>query len=236
MSETASCGQADPVRGTAHLGRAPQQSRSREKVGRILATTARLLEQRPYEEIGTKLIAAQAGVSVGILYRFFADKGAIVASLATDWMDRLVHIFDETAAEPLPPDPVELFRRLIDVYAEFHRRQPGFRQVRYGGRLLPLGALEAESKENDRKLAQRLHDVLTRGYGLPDTAETRRRTYIAIILANRMLDLAFRDDPVGDREVLTETVRLIAGYLDVPGRPDSCAAPAGRPGRPAGRA
>src|SRR5215471_3682199 len=72
----AQAGGAQP--GGAHLGRAPQQSRSREKVARILATTARLLEQRPYEEIGTKLIAAEAGVSVGILYRFFPDKEAIV--------------------------------------------------------------------------------------------------------------------------------------------------------------
>src|SRR5260370_42537247 len=44
--------------GGAHLGRAPQQSRSREKVARILATTARLLDQLPYDEIAPKLIGA----------------------------------------------------------------------------------------------------------------------------------------------------------------------------------
>jgi AcrR family transcriptional regulator len=54
--------------------RAPQQQRSREKVERILAATARLLERygdhpQADEQFGTKQIAAEAGVSVGTLYR-----------------------------------------------------------------------------------------------------------------------------------------------------------------------
>lgn len=205
-------------------------------MARILATTARLLEQRPYEEVGTKLIAAQAGVSVGILYRFFPDKEAIVASLVVDWMDRFVRIFDETAVEPLPADPVDLLRRLIGVYAGFFRSEPGFRQVWYSGsRLLPAGSLQAEGRENDRQLAQRLHGVLTRGYGMADTEQTRRSSYIAVVLADRMLDLAFRDNPDGDPDILAETVRVLARYLDVPSREGDRAAAGGQPGEPGNR-
>jgi AcrR family transcriptional regulator len=208
----------------------PQQSRSREKVARILATTARLLEQRPYDEIGTKLIAAEAGVSVGILYRFFPDKEAIVASLVVDWMDRFVQIFDETTTAPLPADPVDLLGRLIGGYADFFRSQPGFRQVWYGSRLLPAGSLDAEGRDNDRQLAQRLHGVLTRGYGMADTEQTRRSSYVAVVLADRMLDVAFRDNPAGDPDILTETVRVLARYLDVPSRGGDRAGAGGQAG------
>jgi hypothetical protein len=112
--------------GGAHLGRMPQQSRSREKVARILATTARLLEQRPYEEIGTKLIAA-------------------------------------------------------------------------------------------------------------DTEQTRRSSYVAVILADRMLDLAFRDNREGGQDILADTVRVLARYLDVPSRGGAGAGVAERPHEPGER-
>ncbi|MFG2125412.1 helix-turn-helix domain-containing protein [Streptomyces sp. NPDC048710] len=46
--------------------------------------TAALLEATPYDDLGTKLIAAEARVSVGVLYRYFADKEATVGSGTKD--------------------------------------------------------------------------------------------------------------------------------------------------------
>ena len=55
----------------------PRQARSRDKLDRILAATAELLQELSYDEVGTRLIAERAGVSVGSLYRFFPDKDSI---------------------------------------------------------------------------------------------------------------------------------------------------------------
>src|SRR5262245_14875230 len=50
-------------------------------VDRILDATTRVLATRGYAGASTNRVAAEAGVSVGSLYRYFADKDEIVAEL-----------------------------------------------------------------------------------------------------------------------------------------------------------
>jgi AcrR family transcriptional regulator len=185
----------------------PQQQRSRDKYERVLAATAALLEELPYEVIGTKLIASRAGVSVGSLYRFFVDKRAIVDALAQHWLDRLVEVMDEQLAE-LPPDPVALVDRLVDAYAMFWRAEPGFRKA-WSWVAVEPGA----SHRNDAELTDRLHAALTRRYGVPDDAGLRPRIELAIGVAEHLLDLAFKKDAEGDPQVLAELKILLARYL-----------------------
>ena len=59
----------------------PQQTRSRDKLDRILAAAAGLLAELPYQEVSTRLIAERAGVSVGSLYRYFPDRDSIAEAL-----------------------------------------------------------------------------------------------------------------------------------------------------------
>jgi AcrR family transcriptional regulator len=185
----------------------PQQQRSRDKYERVLAATAALLEELPYEAIGTKLIAGRAGVSVGSLYRFFVDKQAIVEALARHWLDRLVEVMDEQLAE-LPSDPVAMVDRLVDAYTLFWRAEPGFRQAWSWVRVEP-GA----GHENDVQLTDRLHTALTRRYGVPDDPALRPRIELSIGIAENLLNLAFKRDPEGDPQVLAELKILLARYL-----------------------
>src|SRR2546429_7721084 len=101
----------------------PRQQRSRDKYERVLAATAALLEELPYEAIGTKLIASRAGVAVGSLYRFFVDKQAIVDALAEHWLDRLVGGVGGPPTDP-PGDPDELIARRLGGYIGFWRGGP----------------------------------------------------------------------------------------------------------------
>lgn len=59
----------------------PVQARSREMRDRILTATAQVLAERGYAGLSTNRVAAQAGVSVGSLYRYFEDR--------TDLMEHL---------------------------------------------------------------------------------------------------------------------------------------------------
>lgn len=59
----------------------PVQKRSRETVASIVESCSRLLVQEPYHAITTDKIAEMAGVSIGSLYQFFANKEAIVAAV-----------------------------------------------------------------------------------------------------------------------------------------------------------
>ena len=189
----------------------PQQQRSREKVARILDATAALLETTSYDDLGTKLIAAEAGVSVGVLYRYFADKEAIVASLVRNWRRLDVQIAETVTAGPLPARSRELLEALITAYADRFRNEPGYRRIWYQGpRII---ALKDDARQTDQQIADRIHAALVRGYAMPDTGTTRRRVRLAVDVASNLLDLAFRDDPRGDPGILAEAALLLDRYL-----------------------
>ena len=59
----------------------PTQQRSRQMVEMILDGAARVLAERGYAEMTTNLVAQVAGVSVGSLYQYFANKDALLQAL-----------------------------------------------------------------------------------------------------------------------------------------------------------
>src|SRR5215470_7440039 len=202
--------------GTEAPGRAPRgeprQARSRDKLGRILAATAELLQEHRYDELGTRLIAERAGVSVGSLYRFFPDKDSIARALLLGWLDDVVGFIGWAPGGEVPDRPGAILDHLIDSYADFFRRQPGFRNAFYHAQRSP--ELEQAQRQNDRDLASRLHDLLRTGYGLSDPA-LAARCLIAVEVADHLLGLAFRDKPDGDATVVEEAKLLLRRYLGV---------------------
>ncbi|MGF1427288.1 TetR/AcrR family transcriptional regulator [Kitasatospora sp. LaBMicrA B282] len=191
--------------------REPQQERSREKVTRILAAATRLLAERPYEEIGTKLIAAEAGVSIGVLYRFFPDKLAIATTLMAHWIDDFTALTTTALAGPLPADARELTARVLDAHVHFRREQPAYRSLSHDGP--PLPALRGYDEAGERRLAGAIRTVLVRHYGYPDTPAFALRTELAVSTTGRLLGTAFRSDPQGDPAVLAEIRRMLDGWL-----------------------
>ena len=64
------------------LRRTPRQERSLQLIERVLDAADRLLASEDTVALTTTTIAAEAGVSVGALYQYFPDTGAIVAAVA----------------------------------------------------------------------------------------------------------------------------------------------------------
>ncbi|WP_426503903.1 TetR family transcriptional regulator [Dactylosporangium sp. McL0621] len=188
----------------------PQQQRSRDKRDRVLAAAAALLQEVPYDEIGTRQIADRAEVSVGSLYRFFPDKDAIFSALSATWLDKVLELMDAQLAAP-PPAIGALVDRIVEAFAEFFRAEPGYRQVSLGSQALrmPPGA----GAQNDEQLAGRLRAVLTGHYGVPDDGALGRRLLLVVRLTEFMLNQAFRTDPGGDPWVLAELKVLLRRYM-----------------------
>jgi AcrR family transcriptional regulator len=59
----------------------PRQIRGQERVTLILDVSEKLLLSKGYEALSTNAVAAEAGISIGSLYHFFADKVAILEAL-----------------------------------------------------------------------------------------------------------------------------------------------------------
>ena len=62
--------------------RIPRQARAEETVTTILEGAAQILEAGGLAAFTTNAVAERAGVSIGTLYQYFADKNALIRALA----------------------------------------------------------------------------------------------------------------------------------------------------------
>ncbi|MFF5989684.1 TetR/AcrR family transcriptional regulator [Prauserella flavalba] len=195
---------------TTPLRRQPVQQRSAKRVERMLDASAELLQEVGYEALTTTLIAKRAGVAVGSLYQFFPDKRAVVQALTQRNLDRFVAAVSERLGGGEHEHWWDVVDSLLDIYLQMHREVPGFSRVHFGD-VVDVRLLD-EQRTNNRVITDSLAALVARHVDL----EPERLTLpisIAVEAADGLLNFAFRNDPQGDPEVLTETKALIKGYL-----------------------
>lgn len=110
--------------------REPTQRRSRERVERILGCASALIEQKGSDVMRMSDVAETAGISIGSLYQYFPDKGAIIRTLA----ERYNLAGQICIAEGLQGvrDKVGLrkaFGELIDTYYAMFLAEPVMRDI-----------------------------------------------------------------------------------------------------------
>ena len=64
----------------------PKQSRSKEKVERILKASKQILSQNGLGGFTTNSVAEACGVTVGSIYQYFPNKEAIIIALYEEWL------------------------------------------------------------------------------------------------------------------------------------------------------
>lgn len=107
----------------------PKQTRSRRTVGKILDAAARVFAEAGYEGATTNRIAEVAGVSVGSLYQFFPNKGALLHALQREWLARVEN--EMGAALSLEPArSLEMvIAGVITAFETLDRERPGMLRV-----------------------------------------------------------------------------------------------------------
>ena len=132
-----------------NLRRTPQQARSQQRVEEILQATAELLVEEGYERLTTSAIAKRAGISVGSLYQFFANKDAVLQALARKYLEKMA-LLNETVFTPdaiYVPTPI-LLDRAVDALVDFGDRNQGFHQLFNSPGILPQLQVVAEEATN----------------------------------------------------------------------------------------
>jgi AcrR family transcriptional regulator len=187
--------------------RIPRQTRAEETVWAILEAAAQVLEAGGLGAFTTNAVAERAGVSIGTLYQYFADKQALLRALADREMRRTL----AAVATALRGDPQasveERVRAMVRAMVGAFRGRPRARKAVIQAVLAqgialemmaPIAAFLAQSKTDARPLAR-----LSR-----EQAFVMSRALMGVIRAAVLEEQPF----LGSKGFEDELVRLVLAY------------------------
>jgi AcrR family transcriptional regulator len=194
------------------LRRVPQQSRSRDRVERILDAAAGRVVDLGVEAVGTRSIAESAGVPVASLYQYFADKDDILLAL----VERDVEAMDARVQADLAALPRHTIRGIVEAtvaaFVAVYRERPAFVMIYLRGRTNT--AIQEFCRAHNRDVAAALFDLAS-DLGLLVAKADRRHAEIAVEMGDRLFQLAFESDMDGDDLVIDEAVSVLTAYLEL---------------------
>ena len=104
--------------------RIPRQIRAEETVSAILEAAAQVLEAGGLEGFTTNAVAERAGVSIGTLYQYFADKQAILRAIAERELKATLAKVARAMSEGSEASPEARARAIVRaMVGAFHGRQ-----------------------------------------------------------------------------------------------------------------
>jgi AcrR family transcriptional regulator len=198
-------------RADSHLRKAPVGRKGKGTVDRIIDATADVLEARGYEALTTNHIAEAAGVNIATLYKYFANKQAILVALnermSRRWTEALTHLVDENR-EGMPWR--ETVCKTIDVAAERRKTAAGAAAMRIAMKVCPeLQLLDrAESIESGTLVA----DMLIARASV-DAVTAARVGRVAIEVGMAALDLLLHEEAADDAAWVDEAKAVVCNYL-----------------------
>jgi AcrR family transcriptional regulator len=192
--------------------RSAAQSRSQDKMARVLQATTALLDESGAEAVTTTAVAARAEVSVGWLYNFFDDRQALLEEVVVSGLADLDGRLEEAGFSLAGGQWRDLVETGLDIVIDFFDASPGFRSLwfssDFSGRMLQANRL------HDDALAEYLAATVTATR--PDAPDVPLGvvTQIFVGMLDKGLDLAYRNDPRGDKKMIAEMSRASIEYLD----------------------
>lgn len=112
------------------VSRAPVQKRGQVRVEAILDAAESVFGEIGVDAGTTNAIAERAGSSVGSLYHFFPNKGAILEALAARYAESMRSLLLQQLRIDEPWVPLrELFTQIIKAFAAMDEAHPGYLAV-----------------------------------------------------------------------------------------------------------
>ena len=205
---------------TPSARRLPLQSRSQHTVQRVLDAASSLLQQMPLEELTTTRIAAEAGLSIGGLYRFFPDKQTIIDAIAVRHVDQFRASLEATVMKTIERefanlatfDPAQILDSVVDAYVVYLDAHPDFRTISFG-RHISAATREREASPNVG-LPALLKNFMLERLGIPNTPELDLMLRVVSEAGERLIAYAYGQPTREERDrVIAEMKRMLSGYL-----------------------
>lgn len=189
----------------------PIQARSTARLEALLDAAAGIVDEIGFERLTTAMVAERAGASIGTVYRYFPDRIALLQSLASRNLERILARVTEEVVDSRHEDWRSALDAALSTLIDAYRTEPGFRGLRVGD------VLDVRPRLSDRPfksiLADRLFDGLVERFGLADSPEIRFRFETAVEVADALATRAFEHDPAGDEAFLRAGRDLVHAIL-----------------------
>lgn len=103
---------------TAGQRRRPRQDRAKATREHILDTAAQLFGERGIANTSTNRIAAEAGVSIGTVYRYFSDRSVIVEELLGRLLENIERRFTQRVFGMSDKPTVDMITGILEVISD----------------------------------------------------------------------------------------------------------------------
>lgn len=159
--------------------RRPIQERSRRKFQVLLSSAREVLVEVGFDSFTCEEVASRAGVPIGTLYQFFANKYVLVCELDRQDAHGVIEEVERFAQKIPALDWPELLNDFLDHLADLWLRDPSRRAVWLATQATP--ATRATAAVNEREIARMIASVLA---PLMPATERERRAFMAEALVH----------------------------------------------------
>ena len=217
MSADSSPGPAVTPDTTGFLRHAPVQERGRRRVQQLLDAAAQVIAESGVDNATTNAVAARAETSVGVLYKFFPNKQAIVEALALRYIEEIEQLLSRQEQAGIADWPIaHAVTWLVHAIMDFHREHPAYQHV--------YRAVRGSSGEQAILLLDPAKGVIDHLLALraPAVAAERREWHAitAVEAAHALAIQACALPPEGAERMMEEATILLTRYLTPDYAPD----------------
>lgn len=193
----------------------PTQRRAEQTVEQLLDAFAALVHAHGYEQVTTARVAEEAGVSIGLVYRYFPNRIALAEALVhrnrTRFFTRLVERLDEPGIDGWRP----ALDAVLDTFVELHSGEPGFSVVGFADEFLRSHGVPSDL--DNRGLAEGFvvmyRDRFDDGRVEVSDADLEHHMEVAVEIGNALINRAVAKQPGGDPAMIATCRRVLRGYF-----------------------
>lgn len=194
--------------------RRPAQARSRERFNRILTAARSVLVDVGFESFTFDEVARRAGVPIGTLYQFFANKYVLICEL--DRVDTAKNVAElKKFSERVPalqwPDILDEF---IDHLSRMWHDDPSRRAVWHAVQSTPTTRATAAATE--KQMLDIISDVVAPLSPASSPEERHQLAGLLVHTVSSLLNYAVRDESRDDarfESIVNEIKRMLVAYL-----------------------
>ena len=145
------------------------------------------------------------------LYRYFDDLNGIAKALAMRNLTRFLEKANEELAKP-DLEWQDALTNMVTLYSGLYRTEPGFRWLRLGDSV--SRTLIDGTESNKSVLAKNMSDVFVQRFEVDYRADLQEHIEVMVEIVDGLLAKAFETNPDGNPFFISETARVINGYLE----------------------